>query len=569
MTARRVTGAAATGPGGRAGRGDAAPRVAEPSAQDRMLLTGIQQRTEAIVGSTRQRMDALLQAVMAVSSGLDLDATLRQIVHAAMDLLDARYGALGVLGPGGLLEQFVHAGIDDTTRDQIGPLPTGHGLLGVVIEGTKPLRLETLSQHPMSAGFPPHHPPMGSFLGAAVRARGEVFGRLYLTEKNTGAPFSDEDEMVVQALAGAAGVAIDNARLYERARRRELWLRATGEVTAQLLSGMNTDQALLLIAGRAAELTGANWALIAVPEDPEATPGEITELTVAVGVGACAELVRGRRIPVSGSTTGAVFSDQVPRSVAGLAFDLAAGLGVALGPALAMPLGTGPALSGVLVAVRSVDSPTFGESELDVLATFADQAGLALQRAENRSAQRELEVLADRDRIARDLHEHVIQRLFGIGLALHGTQRLAKSPAAAARIAEHIDQLNEVVAEVRTAVFDLHTDAAEMPRLGGVLSTIIEDITAPTDLAHHAQAVLREAVSNAVRHAHASELTVTITAGADLIIEVTDNGVGMPDTVARSGLHNLSTRARAAGGTLTVDGPAVGGTHLVWAAPQR
>ena len=550
------------------------------------LLTEIQQRTEAIVGSTRQRMDALLQAVMAVSSGLDLDATLRQIVHAAIDLVDARYGALGVLGPGGMLEQFVHAGIDDTTRDQIGPLPTGHGLLGVVIEDTKSLRLETLSQHPMSAGFPPHHPPMRSFLGAAVRARGEVFGRLYLTEKNTGAPFSDEDEIVVQALAGAAGVAIDNARLYQRAPRREQLLRATGEVTAQLLSGTNIDQALLLIAGRAAELTGASWALITLPEDPDATPGEITELTVAVCVGTGAELVLGRRIPVNGSTTGAVFSDQVPRNVAGLAFDLAADSGMALGPALAMPLGTGQALSGVLVAVRSVDSPTFGESELDVLATFADQAGLALQRAENQAAQLELEVLADRDRIARDLHEHVIQRLFGIGLALHGTQRLAKSPAAAARIAEHIDQLNEVVAEVRTAVFDLHTDTAEMPRLGGVLNTIIEDITAgadlhtsvafsgridliPTDLAQHAQAVLREAVSNAVRHANASELTVTITAGADLIIEVTDNGVGIPDTVARSGLHNLSTRARASDGTLTVDRPAGGGTHLVWAASQR
>ena len=222
---------------------------------------------------------------------------------------------------------------------------------------------------------------------------------------------------------------------------------------------------------------------------------------------------------------------------------------------------------------------------MELLGTFADQAGLALQRAENRNALQESEVLADRDRIARDLHEHVIARLFGIGLALPGTQRLAKSPAVAARIADHIDQLNDVIAGVRAAVFDLYTDPAENPPLGGTLATIVEDLTADTDLrttiafsgridtlpaalAEQVQAVLREAVSNTVRHAQATELTVTVTAGVDLVlIEVTDNGRGIPGTVARSGLHNLSTRARVFGGTLTVDMPAGGGTHLVWAAP--
>jgi signal transduction histidine kinase len=482
-----------------------------------------------------------------------------------MDLVDARYGALGVLGADGTLTRFVHAGIDEPTRERVGVLPTGRGLLGVVIEDTKPLRLETLSLHPMSAGFPPHHPPMHSFLGAAVRARGAVFGRLYLTEKNTGGPFTDDDEIVVHALAGAAGVAIDNAQLYARARRREQWLQVTAEVTAQLLADTDTDTALALIASRAAELTGADWTLIALPTDTRTDTGQASELIVAVSVGTDAELIRGRRIPVSGSTTGAVFADHVPRNVSGLAFDVAAGLGMEFGPALAMPLGADDALAGVLLAVRVVDSPAFDEQELELLATFADQAGLALQRADNQVAQRELEVLADRDRIARDLHEHVIGRV-GIGLALHGTQRLARSPAVAARIADHIDQLNEVIAEVRAAVFDLHTDPAEIPRLGGVLTSIVEDITAATDLhtsigfsgridnipaalTEQAQAVLREAVSNTVRHAHATVLTVMVTAAIDLVIEVTDNGTGIPGTVARSGLHNLTTRARVFGGT--------------------
>ena len=549
------------------------------------LLTEAQQRTEVIVEGTRER-SALLEALLAVSSGLDLDATLRRIVHAAVELVDARYGALEVLGADGTLTRFVHAGIDAPTRELIGALPAGHGLLGALIQDSTPVRLESLSLRPMSAGFPPHHPPMASFLGAAVRVRGEVFGRLYLTEKNTGAPFTDDDEVVVRALAGAAGVAIDNAQLYAQAGRRERWLRAAAEVTAQLLSGTDTDTALPLIASRAAELTGADWTLIALPTDPDMkTDSDQTgELTVAVSVGPNAELIRGRRIPVTGSTAGAVFCDHVPRNVTGLAFDVAAGLGMEFGPALAMPLGADDDLAGVLLAVRRSTSAAFDEEELELLATFADQAGLALQRAEALTALKQLAVLTDRDRIARDLHEHVIGRLFGIGLALHGTQRLARSPAATARIGEHIEQLNEVIAEVRAAVFDLHTDPAKALGLDGVLTMIVEDITAdtdlrtsiafsgridliPDDLAQQVQAVLREAVSNAVRHAHVSNLAVTVSVGADVVVEVTDNGDDVPDTVAPSGPRNLASLAGAARGTRTVDRPPGGGTRLVWAAP--
>jgi signal transduction histidine kinase len=570
---------------GRAHR-HAVPAVASTLSRTQMreLLVEVEDRTEEIVGTTRERMDALLTAVMAVSSGLDLAATLRQIVDAARELVDAQYGALGVLGKGGMLSQFVHAGIDDEKRELIGPLPTGHGLLGVVIEEVKPLRLEDLSQHPMSAGFPAHHPPMRSFLGAAVRARGEVFGRLYLTEKRTGAPFTDDDEIVVHALAAAAGVAIDNARLYEQSCRRQQWLEATSEVTTELLIGTDTDAALQLIAGRARELTGSDYTLIALPEDQEAADSAATELTVAVSAGATTEPINGRRIPIIGSTAGAVFTDHVPRNVSHLGFDLVAGLGIEFGPAMVMPLGADDALSGVLLAIRTPASPDFGEDDLQLVATFADQAALALQRARHQRALRELEVLADRDRIARELHDHVIAQLFGIGLGLQGTQRRAKSPALAARIAEHIEQLNAVITEIRTAVFDLHSVTPETQRLGGILTNIVDEITADTelhtsvgffgrveivsaDLAQQAQAVLREAVSNTVRHARATELGVTITVGADLVLDVTDNGIGIPDTVARSGLHNLASRAAATGGSCIVERSANGGTHLVWSAP--
>ncbi len=556
--------------------------VGETLSQTRLreLLTEVQERIEDIVGNTRDRMDALLDAVMAVSSGLELDATLRQIVQAAIELVDARYGALGVLGEGGMLSQFVHVGIDDTTRDLIGPLPTGHGVLGVVIEDNKPLRLEDLSQHPQSVGFPANHPPMSTFLGVPVRARGDVFGRLYLTEKKTGLGFTDEDEIVVHALAGAAGIAIDNARLYEDARRRQLWLEATGEVTAKLLGGSDTDEALNLIASRALELTGADCTLIALPRDPEAALEDISELTVAMCVGVGADAINGTTIPILGSTTGSVFVDHVPRNVPGLAFDIAE----QFGPALALPLGNDESIAGVLLTVRTAGSAPFDEHELQLVSTFADQAALALQRAENQSARRELEVLADRDRIARDLHDHVIQRLFAIGLAMQGTHRRAKSPILAARLTEHLDQLHDVIQEIRTAIFDLQAGPAETAHLRATLHDVINELTAdtplrttvrmsgpldviPPELAQHVVAVVREAVSNVVRHAAASELMVTVSVDDDVVIDVSDNGRGMPDTTARSGLHNLSRRAAESSGSCTITPREHGGTRVLWSAP--
>jgi signal transduction histidine kinase len=566
------------------GDGDSSlPRVTAGLSQLRLreLLTEVQDRIDEIV-STRDRMDGLLEAVLAVSTELELDATLRRIVQAAIELVDARYGALGVLASNGLLSEFVYVGIDDETRERIGPLPSGHGVLGVVIEEGKPLRLEDIGTHPASVGFPANHPPMRSFLGVPIRARGEIFGRLYLTEKNGGHQFSEDDEVVLQALAGAAGIAIDNARLYEEARRRQRWLEASSEVTAELLAGTDPGEALRLIATRALELTAADYAVIALPEDPDAPASDVGELRVAVSAGI--DTLVDRRIPVRGSTSGAVFRDHVPRSVPSLEFDLAEGMGVGFGPALALPLRAGESTAGVLLAMRAPGSAGFDEQQLQVVSSFADQAALALQRAEAQSARRELDVLADRDRIARDLHDHVIQRLFAIGLGMQGTHRLAKAPVLAGRLREHIDQLHEVIQEIRTAIFDLQTDAGDGSGLRARLHAVIAELTedtqvrttvrmsgpldvVPAGLGEHAEAVVREAVSNAVRHAGATELSVTISLDDDLVIDVSDNGVGIPETVARSGLHNLAQRATETGGHFRASRRESGGTQLVWSAP--
>ncbi len=563
------------------------PRVGGAVAQARLreLLDEVQERIEDIVGTTRIQMSGLVNAVLAVSSGLELETTLRRIVQAAIDLVDAGYGALGVLGESGMLDEFVYVGIDDETRERIGPLPTGGGVLGVVIEDAKPLRLEEISAHPASVGFPANHPPMHTFLGAPVRTRGQVFGRLYLTEKRNGESFTEDDEVLLQALAGAAGIAVDNARLYEEARRREHWLAASSEVTSELLAGTNPADVLRLIATRAQELVGADYTVIALPDDLEEAPASaVTVLRVAVSAGLGSDTLNGKEIPISGSTSGAVFADHVPRSVPNLAFDLADGLGVEFGPALALPLEAGENVSGVLLAVRKPTSAPFDERELQVVSSFADQAALALQRAEGQAARRELDVLADRDRIARDLHDQVIQRLFAIGLSMQGTHRLTKSPAAASRMTEHIDQLHEVIQDIRTAIFDLQAQSSDAPKLRGVLHEVINEITegthvrttirmagpldvVPAGLAEHAQAVVREAVSNVVRHAAATELMVTVSVDDDLVIDVTDNGVGIPETVARSGLHNLRQRAEQTGGSFRTERVPTGGTQLVWSAP--
>ncbi|MDQ2845892.1 MAG: GAF domain-containing protein [Actinomycetota bacterium] len=543
-------------------------------------MAEVQDSIEKIVATNRDRMDALLSAVLAVSSDLDLDTTLRHIVQAAMELAGARYGALGVLGADGMLIQFVNEGVDDATRKLIGPLPTGRGVLGVVIESTKPLVLEDLSQHPSSIGFPPNHPPMTTFLGVPILARGAVFGRLYLTEKATGGQFTADDEAVVQALAGAAGIAIDNARLFDEGRRRQLWLEATSEITAELLAGSDTTADLHLIANKAQQLTAADYTLIALADDPDVPLSEIEELTVAVCVGTHAETLTGQTIPISGSTTGAVFTDHIPRNVTKLAF----GLTEEAGPALALPLGAGEVLSGVLVTVRAPGSPPFDEHQLQVVASFADQAALALRRAEGESARRELEVLADRDRIARDLHDQVIQRLFAIGLAMQGTQRRAKTPVLADRLTDHIEQLQQVILDIRTAIFDLHAEPEHAPRLRAKLHSAINELTAeipmrttvrmagpldvvPAVLAEHTVAVVREAVSNAVRHSGARTLTVTISVDDNVVIDIADDGVGVAATVDRSGLENMAERAAECGGACTVERRRGGGTHVVWSAP--
>ncbi|OLP01550.1 histidine kinase [Mycolicibacterium porcinum] len=542
----------------------------------RELLTEVQDRVEEII-TGRDRIDGLVEAMLAVTSGLDLEVTLSTIVRTAIELVDARYGALGVRGDDHELTEFVYQGIDDETRALIGHLPEGRGVLGVLIDDPKPIRLDDIHQHPASVGFPPNHPPMRTFLGVPVRIRDEVFGNLYLTDKTNGQPFSEDDEVLVEALAAAAGVAVENARLYQLSRDRQAWIAATRDIGTELLGGTDPATVFRMVADEALKLTGADRIVVAVPGSDEPA-GEADTLVVAAAAGSPTTV---DSIPVgrdaAEDAVGAAYRDGTPHRLDRLELD---GSG---GPALVLPLRTVDTVAGVLVAIRADGARSFTAEQLDMAAAFADQAAVAWQLASSQRSVRELEILADRDRIARDLHDHVIQRLFAVGLSLQGTIPRTQSQEVRQRLTGTVDDLQAVIQEIRTAIFDLHGAQAGTTRLRQRLDEVIAQFAdAPihistrfvgplsvvdATLADHAEAVLREAISNAVRHSGATELSVVVDVADDLSIEVSDNGCGIAAEVTESGLGNLRARAVSAGGRFTITDRPGGGTVLHWAAP--
>ncbi|MEU3911814.1 MULTISPECIES: GAF domain-containing sensor histidine kinase [unclassified Streptomyces] len=555
------------------------------------LLDELQVRIDEVRG-TRDRVHSLLEAVVSVGRELDLAQVLRRIVEAAALLVDAEYGALGVIGPDGRrLAQFLTVGLTDDEIAAIGPLPAGHGLLGEVIRHPEPLRLTDLGAHSSSHGFPAHHPPMRTFLGVPIRVRDEVFGNLYLTDKRGGVDFDDEDETVITTLSVAAGVAIDNARLYEGSQRQQRWLRANAEITESLLSGSPRPAVLELIARRAQEITAARLANIAVPVDG------LDGLLVEFAAGGEGEAQQGLVVPFDGTLSGAAHRTGKPvtalqASGDGLCPDESGSQARegGLGPAVAVPLGTaGRGGRGVLLLARAAGDPAFGEGELEPLVAFAGQAALALELAERRRDAEQIALLEERDRIARDLHDLAIQRLFATGMTLQSAARLVEHEGAAERVGRAVDDLDETIKIIRSTIFGLRTkdrdsgpglraraaravgDAA--PSLGHPPILSMEgllDTDVPPQIADHVVAVLGELLSNAARHARATRVAVALRAGrGEIVLTVADNGVGIPAQGRRSGLSNLGERARAVGGTFTVETPDGGGSRLVWRAPLR
>ncbi|MEU3174818.1 GAF domain-containing sensor histidine kinase [Streptomyces sp. NPDC007000] len=566
---------------------DGDPRPLLPQLRLDDLLEELQARIDAARG-TRDRVHSLLEAVLEVGRELDLKQVLHSIVDAAAVLVDAEYAALGVIGPDGKrLSAFHTVGISDEEIARIGHYPEGHGILGELIRHPQPLRLTKLSEHSASFGFPAHHPPMNSFLGVPIRVRDQIFGNLYLTEKRAGAQFDEEDESVLSTLAVAAGVAIDNARLYEESRLRERWLQANTEITHALISGSGGSEILLLIAERAMEITGAALAEVAVPMEGTAS------LTVELAMGQEAEAHRGLVVPVDDSLLGRAFTAAAPVTSPDVSCDERMSSGpprfAGLGPAVAVPVGSEGGVRGIVLLVRAAGRSEFSDKEIEPLQGFAAQAAVAMELAERRRDAEQIAVLEDRDRIARDLHDLAIQRLFATGMTLQSAGRFIEHKEAAERVSRAVGDLDETIKIIRSTIFGLRAhDAASgaglraravrvvgevAPVLGFAPSVRMEglvDTHVPKETADHLVAVLSEALTNIARHARADRVDVALeTDGREVRLTVADNGVGIPEGGRRSGLRNMAERAVQLGGDLEIDSASDRGTTLVWRVPVR
>jgi signal transduction histidine kinase len=552
------------------------------------LLAELQSRLQAVL-TTRDRMHGLLEAVVTIGSGLDLETTLRRIVEAAVGLVDAKYGALGMISEGQRLLEFIPVGLEETDIKKIDHWPEGRGLLGLLIDDPRPLRLADISQHPESSGFPEGHPPMGSFLGVPIRGRDTVVGNLYLTEKRDGGEFTEEDEAVVTALGAAAGVAIENARLYDEARRQQRWLRASAEVTTSLLSGTDPGEVLASLTRQVRELSGADFAWFSMQDE------EGLRHTIEYAEGEDAEEARGLVVPADRSLAQRVILSGEP-----LTLDDLTGSGdidwLERDPAgqvdhvMAFPLGPPGNVRGVLHAGRRRGGLPFPAAMADLVASFAAQAGVALELAARRQDKERLSLFEDRDRIARDLHDLVIQRLYATGMSLEGTVPMITKPEVTNRIHGAVDSMDETIKDIRATIFALQSRAEDRPpNLRGEIVGIVDQMTpmlgfspslrlgqglsgpVAADAAEYLLTALREALSNAARHAHATRVDVSadVDAAGNLTLRVVDNGAGIPPDVHRGGLRNLARRAEKLGGELRLDpADATGtGTELVWRVP--
>lgn len=532
------------------------------------------------------RWQLLLDAVVTLAADLTLDELLARITRVAADLAEARYSALGVLGNDRRqrLRTFITHGLSGEQIADIGPPPEGHGILGLIIDHPEPLRLDEISTHTASYGFPANHPPMTSFLGVPILTRGKVFGNLYLTDKLDGASFTEEDERIVIALAAAAGVAIENAQLHEEAVRRERWLQATAEIIAKLVSGDSGHHALQLVADRARALADADMAWVVLGKEPD-------NLRLSVVSGFDVDPSALETVQLQHSISAKVAATGTVLTVEDLAADPdsapvahQAGWPV-IGPAIMVPLSGGDGTEGIVaLGWTPARRELFHDLDLAMVTNFAEQAALALRIARSARDRQRLGLFEERDRIGRDLHDVVIQRLFAIGLSLQGALRSGDSAIIQRASDRAVDDIDETIRDIRRTIFELGTPeqaddvqssvtrvveraASALKfrpsvRFEGPVRTEVEPALVP-----HLIAALSEMLSNVARHADATRVTVLLRAGDEVLLRVTDDGCGVPDDVVESGLANLKERARQLGGRCTVTPAQPTGTVVEWSVP--
>lgn len=536
---------------------------------------------------TPSNRDRLIESGLALSSELSIPAILQRIVDLAVEITEARYGALGVVGHGGEITEFISSGMTLEQRKAIGPLPAGKGILGALMEEATPLRLADLSSDPRSTGFPPNHPPMRSFLGAPVRSRGRVFGNIYLTEKIDAGEFSEQDEQALVVLAAQAGIAIENARQYEETRQRERSLDSLRAITNAILAGAGADEALELVAARARELVGAELASIAVPtEDGRA-------LVLQAVDGAHASQLRGQTFPEKGSITGEVIATGKPAVIGDLAADYRADQPVVrlgqMGPALFVPLSVAGRAFGTLGVANLHRGRPFTEEDLKLVETFAAHAAVAVEYARAHEELQRLAIMEDRERIAKELHDGAIQSLFAVGMGLEATGAMSEEGEVETRIEQAVQEVDRVIRDLRNYIFGLRPGILADRQLDqalreltldfesktGIVAAVEIDQATASELASRAGDLVqltREALSNIGRHSGAETCSVKLHRGEDLaFLEIDDDGKGFDTKAATNGagngLRNIRERAESLGGTAEIVSTPTEGTTIRIALP--
>jgi signal transduction histidine kinase len=531
------------------------------------------------------RKDVLLEAGLTLASELSLPIVLQRIVDLAADVTDARYGALGVIGDGGELVEFITTGISARHRQAIGSPPRGQGILGLLIHEPRPIRIANIGTHAKSVGFPAHHPPMSSFLGAPVQAMGKVFGNIYLTEKRSAPQFSEEDEESLVILATQAGVAIANATLYAESSQRERWLDALRAITTDILAGSDEDSLLAAIAEHARNLAGADSATILTTSS---TPGQ---LVVAAAVGRYAAQVLGHAVPAAKSISGEVMESGRPLVTEAAATHRHAYQPIMrlgrVGPAIFVPLSVRGRATGTLMVANVIGGRQFDQGTVRLVEAFADQASVAIQYARAQTDLRRLGLMEERERIAKELHDGIIQSLFAVGMNLQGTALMSASPETATRVESAVGELDRVIRDLRNYIFGLRPGILADRQLNQALEAIGEEvgstaripITVEVDGAlsavlssrsHEIVQLTREALSNITRHAQAKRASVRLTRrGADAILTIEDDGIGFDARGPSSGngLRNMRERVAAIGGTLRITSVNGKGTKLRFTIP--
>ena len=543
-------------------------------------------------------MPALLQAVAAVAAQTRTSAVLRAVVVTAAELVDADYGAFVVLGADAApVAAADRVDVTSYQRDRAAgahPRRVEHrseraGILARLIGAADAIRLDDLTSHSACIDFASRHPQMRALLGMPIHVGGRLCGVLYLTRTADRPAFTGDDELEVKTLSTHAGLAIANARAFEAGRLREESLRSLAVLAAGLSAGLELADVLPTVIRQARDIVDADFAAVALPSDDPAV------LTMLYGDGVDAAHLIGSKVPMETSLTGGVMRSGAMMEVGNLRTEpglVSHELRLLFGPAIFIPVGPPTAVRGVLVAFNRSGRPAFDREAVSLLHAFAAQVAVSLELAEHRTGDTRLAVVEDRERIARDLHDVVIQRLFAIGLTLEGASHSISELDAGTQVSRAIDELDQTIKEIRTTIFGLQgavgtdsTDQASLrarmvavgnqavPALGFIPSLRFDgliDTTVPDRLADQVVAVLREALSNAARHAHASHVDVVLAVSPDTVtLSVDDDGVGITGTGRRSGLRNMEVRAKASGGKLMLVDRTPSGTHIEWEVPMQ